>query len=275
MRAVSKNSISTAFGPSSRSMRRKATFSQSIFGGNSGAAMSAPSGGLTGWVGCRSRTIAADQGELQVDFFARLESLRERWNVLEHPFYQRWSEGTLEREELAFYAGEYRHAVIALAEAVDAAARACEPEVRAQLAEHAAEEAEHVELWDGFATRWAPTSTARRAPRPSACRESWTAGRDALENLVAAFTIESGQPAIARTKLDGLVERYGFEEGPATEYFSLHAELDHEHAAQSRELIEERLADADLDRLLEVAEGVLRGQLGAARRRASASTGSD
>ena len=83
---------------------------------------------------------------------------------------------------------------------------------------------------------------------------------------MAAFTIESGQPAIARTKLDGLVDRYGFEEGPATEYFSLHAELDHEHAAQSRELIEERLADADLDRLLEVAEGVLRGQLGAARR---------
>ena len=76
---------------------------------------------------------------------------------------------------------------------------------------------------------------------------------------MAAFTIESGQPAIAETKLRGLVERYGFEEGPATEYFALHAERDHEHAAQSRELIEERLADADLDRLLEVAEGVLRG----------------
>ncbi len=194
-----------------------------------------------------------------MDFFARLDALRDRWNVLEHPFYQRWSEGKLERDELAFYAGEYRHAVIALAEAVDAASRACEPEVRAQLAEHAEEEAEHVALWDGFAD--ALDADTERAPRPEtvACRESWTAGRDGLENLVAAFTIESGQPAIARTKLDGLVDRYGFEEGPATEYFSLHAELDHEHAAQSRELIEERIADADLDRLLEVAEGVLRG----------------
>jgi pyrroloquinoline-quinone synthase len=197
--------------------------------------------------------------ELQVDFFARLETLRDRWNVLEHPFYQRWSEGTLERDELAFYAGEYRHAVIALAEAVDAASRACEPEVQAQLAEHAKEEAGHVALWDGFAG--ALEADVDRAPREEtvACRESWTAGRDALENIVAAFTIESGQPAIARTKLDGLVDRYGFEEGPATEYFSLHADLDHEHAAQSRELIEERLADADLERLLEVAEGVLRG----------------
>jgi len=194
-----------------------------------------------------------------VEFFARLDSLRERWNVLEHPFYQRWSDGTLERGELAFYAGEYRHAVIALAEAVDAAARASEPELRAQLSEHAEEEAQHVELWDDFAS--ALDADVDRAPRAEtqACRESWTAGRDALENLVASFTIESGQPAIARTKLDGLVGRYGFEEGPATEYFSLHAELDHEHAAHSRELIEERLADADLDRLLEVAEGVLRG----------------
>ncbi len=110
-------------------------------------------------------------------------------------------------------------------------------------------------------------SIAARGPETQACRESWTAGRDALEGLVAAFTIESGQPAVAETKLKGLLGSYGFEEGPATEYFSLHAELDHEHAAQARELIDERLADADLERLLAIAEGALRGQLGAAGRR--------
>ena len=57
-----------------------------------------------------------------MDFFTRVESLRERWNVLEHSFYRRWSEGSLDRTELSFYAGEYRHAVIALADALDAAA---------------------------------------------------------------------------------------------------------------------------------------------------------
>jgi len=194
-----------------------------------------------------------------MDFFDRLEPLRERWNVLEHPFYQRWSEGTLEREELSFYAGEYRHAVIALAEAVDAAARASAPEAQAQLLEHAEEEAEHVDLWDGFAQALDADIDREPLPETASCRSAWTAGRDDLENMVAAFTIESGQPAIATTKLTGLRERYGFEEGPATEYFSQHSERDHEHAAQMRGLIEERLADADLDRLLEVAEGVLRG----------------
>ncbi len=194
-----------------------------------------------------------------MDFFARVESFRERWNVLEHSFYQRWSEGTLERDELAFYAGEYRHAVAALASALGAASDHAEPAVRSELAEHAAEEAGHLELWDDFA-RALEADTAR-APRPetTACTESWTAGRDALEGLVAAYTIESGQPAIAHAKLRGLVERYGFQEGPATEYFALHAERDHDHAAHSRELIEEQLADADLERLLAVAEGVLRG----------------
>jgi pyrroloquinoline quinone (PQQ) biosynthesis protein C len=127
---------------------------------------------------------AADEGRLAVDFFDRLEDARSRCNVLEHPFYVRWSNGELSGEELSFY----RHAVVALAEAV-----------------------------------------------------------------------VPGQPAISRTKLQGLLGHYGFEEGPATQYFSLHATLDTHHAASSRELIEGRLPGADEERLLEVAEGALRG----------------
>ena len=194
-----------------------------------------------------------------MDFFERVESLRERWNVLEHSFYRRWSDGSLERDELAFYAGEYRHAVVALADAVGAAADGESGPARALLAEHAAEEAGHVDLWDDFAR--ALDADVARTPRPEtvSCATAWTSGEGPLEGLVAAYTIESGQPAISQTKLDGLVGRYGFEEGPGTEYFAVHATRDHEHASQSRELIEERLADADLDRLLEVAEGVLKG----------------
>lgn len=195
-----------------------------------------------------------------MSFFARLDSLRERWNVLEHPFYQRWSAGELTRDELSFYAGEYRHAVVALADAVgDAAERATEPALREQLAAHAAEERDHVGLWDGFADALGADGGSDPRAETRACASAWTAGRDTLEGLVAAFTIESGQPAIAQTKLSGLLERYGFDEGPATEYFALHAERDHEHAAASRALIEERLEGADEECLLAVAEGALRG----------------
>jgi pyrroloquinoline-quinone synthase len=193
--------------------------------------------------------LAADQRGFAMDFFDRLEAARSRWNVLEHSFYVRWSNGDLTSEELAFYAGEYRHAVVALADAVAATGSV----------DHAAEEAEHVGLWDDFAR--AAGAAEEREPRPEtrACVEAWTAGRDSLEALVTTYAIESGQPAISRTKLEGLLGPYGFDEGPATDYFTLHATLDEQHAAASRELIEERLAGADEDRLLELAEGALRG----------------
>jgi pyrroloquinoline-quinone synthase len=184
-----------------------------------------------------------------VDFFDRLDAVRERWNVLEHSFYLRWSAGELSREELSFYAGEYRHAVVALASAVRATGQR----------EHAEEEEAHIALWDRFADAVGGPIDASAQPETARCVEAWTAGRDPLEALVASYAIEAGQPAISRTKLEGLVQHYGLSEGPATEYFSLHAERDVEHAEQSRALIEERLEGADQDRLVEVAEGTLRG----------------
>jgi pyrroloquinoline-quinone synthase len=199
------------------------------------------------------------KGATAVEFFDRLEAVRERWNVLEHPFYRRWSAGELTREELARYAGEYRHAVVALADCLAEAAREADPELRPELREHAAEEAAHVALWDAFADELDAVAAPAPSPETAACVESWTAGRDTLERLVAAFAIESGQPALSRTKLEGLVRHYGVAEGPATQYFALHAELDLEHAARTRALIEERLAGAEEERLLEVAEGALRG----------------
>ena len=191
--------------------------------------------------------------------FDRLADAQRRCNVLEHPFYTRWSAGELTRAELSWYAGEYRHAVVALAEAAAATARAAEPAVRAQIEEHAQEESDHIELWDAFATAVDADLDEEPAAETAECAAAWTAAGNALEGLVVLYAIESAQPAISRTKLDGLVEHYGFSEGPASEYFSLHAERDHEHAAQSRALIEERLDGADEDRLVAVAEAALRG----------------
>ena len=191
--------------------------------------------------------------------FDRLADAQRRCNVLEHPFYVRWSNGDLSREELAWYAGEYRHAVVALADATAATARAAEPAVRAQIQEHAAEEAGHIALWDAFARAVDADLDQEPAAETAECAQAWTAAGDALEGLVVLYAIESAQPAISRTKLEGLVGHYGLDEGPATEYFSLHAERDHDHAAQSRALIEERVSEADEDRLVAVAEAALRG----------------
>ena len=189
-----------------------------------------------------------------MDFFDRLEDARKRWNVLEHPFYTRWEKGELAQEELGYYAGQYRHAVVALAATARQAADA-DPTVR----EHADDEEAHIELWDDFGSAAGATDgTPRDETRE--CVRAWTGGSDGLEALAILYAVESGQPAISSTKLTGLVEHYGYTpDSPATAYFRLHAELDLEHEDEARRLIEEHATPEDEDRLLAVATSALAG----------------
>jgi pyrroloquinoline-quinone synthase len=176
-----------------------------------------------------------------MDVIAGIDAARQRWNVLEHPFYTRWEQGELTRDELARYAGEYRHAVVALARAARTADM------------HADEEAEHIALWDDFASA---VGTEKHEPLPQTrcCASAWSAAGDELGAAAILYAIEAGQPAISETKLRGLVDHYGFESGSTgTAYFELHSERDHEHAAEARA----RLEDADDARLVALAETAL------------------
>jgi pyrroloquinoline-quinone synthase len=190
--------------------------------------------------------------DLKTTIWERIEERRRRWNVLEHPFYQRWSDGELTAEELARYSGQYRHAVEAIASLSAAAADAL-PD-RDELLRHAAEELGHVRLWDGFVEAAGGEINAPPTPETAACAESWAAEGDALELLARLYAVEVAQPAISRTKREGLLARYGFEDGSGTAYFKVHEGRDVEHAAEVRELVEELAADGDADRLVAAAE---------------------
>ena len=185
--------------------------------------------------------------------FERIEERCERWNVLRHSFYARWSEGELSVDELNRYAGQYRHAVEALAAM---AARAAEQDD--SLRAHADEEAAHVRLWDEFAHATGNGGGDRANLETRACVETWCADDGLLPTLARMYAIERAQPEIARVKREGLVELYGYEDGPATEYFRLHERLDVEHAAEVRELIEARATADDEHTLLDAAEAAVR-----------------
>jgi pyrroloquinoline-quinone synthase len=186
-------------------------------------------------------------------FFEELDAVRERWNVLDHPFYTRWSEGTLTRGELAHYSGQYRHAVVALAEATAHAA-----ELEPSLAPHAAEEAAHVALWDGFVEVVGGDSAASPSPETASCARAWARDGSLLETLVGIYAIEAAQPAISATKAAGLRNRYGIDAPAATAYFDLHERLDVEHAAAGRAYIQARLGEGDQAALVARAEEVLK-----------------
>jgi len=183
----------------------------------------------------------------------RLDAARRRWNVLEHPFYRRWECGELSRSELTAYAGEYRHAVVALADAAETAAPLAG-------SGHADEERSHIELWDDFARAVDAQAGPARLDGTAKCVSAWTAAADPIEALGILYAVEAGQPDVSRTKLDGLVEHYGFEpESSASAYFTLHAERDHEHAAHSRELLERHARPEDTERVVDAAERALIG----------------
>jgi pyrroloquinoline-quinone synthase len=203
-----------------------------------------------------------------MDVLKKLDEARAAVNVLEHPFYQRWSAGELSARELGIYAAQYRHAVLALAEASDGAAEAASAAGHPSqqgLRSHAAEEHAHVALWDGFASACDAPAGAAPLEGTRECVEGWTAGEGLLERLAVLYAIEASQPEISRTKLEGLRRHYDHvEEGPATEYFSLHEQLDLEHAAAARELIAELIAhseqpEAQGERMLARAQAALRG----------------
>ncbi len=195
--------------------------------------------------------------------FEDIDAIRERWDVLEHPFYIRWSAGELSPEELALYAGQYRHAVVALADASASAARSAgSGEVREILEAHAAEEAEHVELWDRFALAVGADRYAPASPETRRCTRAWR-GSDERElgaSLAALYAIEASQPRISEVKRDGLIDHYGLEpSSDATAYFDLHAVRDHEHAAQHRSLLSDRFGNGDVEVLIRPAEDALAG----------------
>jgi pyrroloquinoline quinone (PQQ) biosynthesis protein C len=181
--------------------------------------------------------------------WAEIALLRERWDVLRHPFYRRWSAGALRPGELALYASEYDHAVLAIAVASRRAAQLAEGMLAEQLERHAAEEAEHIRLWRNFslAAGWEVCSAwyygEDPLPRTVECARTWAGGdeRSLAGHLVTLYAIESCQPAIATAKVDGLLAHYNFIEGPGTEYFHVHAARDTDHAA---------LAQAALDGIL-------------------------
>ena len=176
-----------------------------------------------------------------MDVIAGIDAARERWNVLEHPFYTRWEQGELTRDELARYAGEYRHAVVALARAARTARL------------HAEEEAQHIALWDDFASALGMEQTDP-LPQTRCCASAWAAADDELGAAAILYAIEAGQPAISETKLRGQLYHYAFSEGsPAVEYFAVHGERDHEHAAEARTA----LGAADEERLVHLAESAL------------------
>ena len=184
-------------------------------------------------------------GEANGRLIEQLDRQAGRWHLLQHPFYQAWTAGTLERGALQLYAAQYyRHVEAFPAYLRELAARADEglrPVVEENLAEELSPGRTHPELWRDFA---AAVGTSEReldhsAPLPGTralvetfqrlCREGSPA-----EAVAALYVYEAQVPEIAAKKIDGLRRFYGVSEPKGLAYFAVHEEADVRHRAAWR-----------------------------------------
>ena len=191
----------------------------------------------------------------------RIERSREDNNVLEHPFYVRWSAGELSGDELARYSGQYRHATEALAKLCADTVELAPAEHRDEVAHHAAEEQDHIRLWDGFVDAAGGEIGAEPTAETVECIQAWTEPGDYLSALARLYAIESGQPEISRIKRDGLARFYGIDGGAGSEYFRVHEVADETHAEQARRLIEEAIEPGGEDAVVAAAESAFKANL--------------
>jgi pyrroloquinoline-quinone synthase len=176
-------------------------------------------------------------------------------HLLDHPFYQRWTAGTLTREELRDYANQYFHYAMAFPTFISAMHQQTEDiAVRQMLLENLIEEERgaenHPELWLRFCESLGldreevKRGTANDATR-NLCATMKSLARDGAlhEGLAALYAYESQIPAVAKAKIEGLAKNYGISSGRDIAFFSVHMEADVLHSQTSRDLLRGLCAD--------------------------------
>lgn len=136
----------------------------------------------------------------------------EQYNLLHHPFYLAWNQGTLTKEQMAVYAGEYGSFIQLISDGWHAVV---EPAI-------AKEEEEHYLLWKKFAESLDSKSNGTEITEVnelvSSVRNSFGSYPGALGSL---YAFEAQQPATASSKLEGLKKHYN-QWGADETYFTIH-----------------------------------------------------
>ncbi len=178
----------------------------------------------------------------------RLSAVIERYDLLQHPFYQAWSAGTLPVDALKTYASEYGAFINRVA--AGWAAHGDE--------EIAAEEREHADLWAEFAGALGTDVKGASLPAVTDMANRVDAAfADAVTSLGGLYAFECQQPNTSKSKLEGLDTHYtGLPEAART-YFEIHVNDIHEPALLLQRM--EALSADDQDRAVAACESVAEG----------------
>jgi pyrroloquinoline-quinone synthase len=170
-------------------------------------------------------------------------------HLLDHPFYQRWTSGTLTREELRDYAAQYFHYAMAFPTFISAMhAQTDDIAIRQLLLENLIEEERgsenHPELWLRFCESLGLDRADVKAGAPNDATRTLIATMKSLaregalhEGLAALYAYESQIPSVAKAKIEGLAKNYAISADRDVAFFSVHMEADVAHSQTSRDIL--------------------------------------
>jgi pyrroloquinoline-quinone synthase len=182
-------------------------------------------------------------------FAGELHQAIKQHSMLEHPFYQAWNAGQLNRSVLGQYAKQYYAHVRAFPTYVSAVHSRCQDlSIRQTLLENLIEEERgpenHPELWlrfaEGLGVEREQVRNAELLPATAdsiACFRSLTQSEDYREGLATLYAYESQIPAVARTKREGLKNFYGIEDPGTVSFFTVHENIDVLHQQSELEIL--------------------------------------
>jgi pyrroloquinoline-quinone synthase len=190
----------------------------------------------------------------------RLERRISSRHLLDHPFYQRWSAGTLSRAELEEYARQYWHFTAAFPTFVSGVhTNTDDLEARQLLLENLIEEERgpenHPELWLRFCDALGLNRADVLSSTPNDSTRALISTMHELtregathEGLSAMFAYESQVPAVAKAKIDGLRQWFAISEPHDIAFFTVHEEADVYHSQTAGALID-RICDSEAKEL--------------------------
>ncbi len=184
----------------------------------------------------------------------KLEEGLEGLQLLKHPWYVRWENGELSREELRDYAEQYRHFESALPRVLSRLADRLEKGPAKDLVVSNLDDEigrsgsdPHVDLFDRYIDVLEGSHNATASPAMTELVDSYDGLLlDGPVQALAGVTAYELQAAdIAKSKGEGLRRQYGMSEGE-TEFWDVHATLDVDHAEWSLEAMAQMTDDPDM-----------------------------
>ena len=192
-----------------------------------------------------------------MELLDRIDGMIAERHLLKHPFYTKWTEGTLPLEAMQEYARQYFAFESAFPRFISAIhTRTESANARQQLLDNLWDEEHgkdnHAELWLRFAEGIGVTrdsvATAERNEATQALVDLYaevTQKAPVPAAVAALYAYEKQVPDTSQSKIDGLKAHYGVEDKRATAFFAVHGVLDIEHSGAERDMLEELAVGAD------------------------------